>query len=241
MKEEIKTWLKRLGFSRDWLADKIGVSKRTVDNWLSSNIEIPERSATMIRQMIDDSEKIAEGITTNVFSVECTLDQFRRFSRAALSDGLILEDWALRILDAEAANYFNLSSQEPLKIESVSTLQSHELPLLRAAAGSPIIADAEMVEVERDYGQGRFILELRGDSMEPQFQDRQRVILRDIASLKRPVLKYGELYCFVHNGQACFKQWAKGKVLHSFNVEYEDIPADEETSWIGWYDPADNQ
>ncbi len=106
VKEEIKAWLKRLGLSREWLADKIGVSKRTVDNWLSSNIDIPERSLAMIQQLIDDSEKVAEGINTNIFSVECSLDQFRRFSRAALSDGLILEDWALRLLDREATEYF---------------------------------------------------------------------------------------------------------------------------------------
>jgi transcriptional regulator with XRE-family HTH domain len=112
VKDEIKVWLKKLGLSREWLADKIGVSKRTVDNWLSSNIDIPERSVAIIQQLIDDSEKIAEGISTNVFSVECTLDQFRRFSRAALSDGLILEDWALKILHEESLSYFNQTQTE---------------------------------------------------------------------------------------------------------------------------------
>lgn len=121
MKEEIKAWLKKLGFPREWLADKLGVDKRTVDNWLSSDRGIPEKAQLLIRQMIDDSEKIAEGITTNVFSVECTLDQFRRFSRAALSDGLILEDWALKILNEESLSYFNQHESESLRVAADET------------------------------------------------------------------------------------------------------------------------
>lgn len=256
MKDEVKAWLKRLSLSRDWLADKIGVSKRTVDNWLSSSIDIPERSAAMIRQIMDDSEKMAEGISTNIFSVECTLDQFRRFSRAALEDGMILEDWALQILDEEARAHFAKESHQDDGQETARTdindttyrtlnLQIIELPLLRAAAGAPILGDEEMVEVDRDYGHGRFLLELRGDSMAPRFQDRQRIVMRHKSTLKRPVLKYGELYAFVVDGLVTFKQWAKDKqtgerVLRSLNPEHADIVADEATDWIGWFDPADN-
>ncbi|RYD62835.1 MAG: hypothetical protein EOP83_13610 [Verrucomicrobiaceae bacterium] len=119
-----------------------------------------------------------------------------------------------------------------------------EVPLLRAAAGYPILADAELVAPDRELGEGRFMLELRGDSMEPRFHDRQRIVLRDKATLKRPVLKYGEFYCFVHEGAATFKQWAKDKqsrkVLRSLNPEHPDIPADEQTQWIGWFDKEDN-
>ena len=121
----------------------------------------------------------------------------------------------------------------------------YEMPLLRAAAGAPILGDEEMVEVERDYGHGRFLLELRGESMAPRFQDRQRIVMRHKSSLRRPVLKYGELYAFVVDGLVTFKQWAKDKqtgerVLRSLNPEHADLIADETTDWIGWVDPADN-
>ena len=116
-----------------------------------------------------------------------------------------------------------------------------EIPMLRAAAGNPLLADAEMVEVEKDYGHGRFLLELRGDSMEPLFRDKQRIVMRDKSTLKRPLLKYGELYAFVVDGRIAFKQWAKGKVLRSLNPEYPDIIPDENTDWVGWYDPKDNE
>jgi predicted DNA-binding protein len=130
------------------------------------------------------------------------------------------------------------------KTSAPSVITFPEVPLLRAAAGFPILADAEMVEPDRDLGMGRFLLELRGDSMEPRFKHKQRVVLRDKATLKRPVLKYGELYCFVYDGAAAFKQWAKdaegNKVLRSLNPEHADIQAEEGLDWIGWFDKADN-
>lgn len=33
---EIKTWLDEIDRDRNWLADELGVSKRTVDNWFSA-------------------------------------------------------------------------------------------------------------------------------------------------------------------------------------------------------------
>ncbi len=118
------------------------------------------------------------------------------------------------------------------------------IPFLHLAAGSPIVADAEMIEVDKDYGKGRFMIQLHGDSMEPQFKDGQRIVLRDKSKLSRPLLKYGQLYAFIHDGSATFKVWAKdksgNKVLRSLNPDHSDIPADENTDWIGWYDEADN-
>lgn len=49
-KEEIKAWLKESGHDRDWLGAQLGVSRRTVDNWLSSNIRIPGRKLLAIGQ-----------------------------------------------------------------------------------------------------------------------------------------------------------------------------------------------
>lgn len=40
-KAEIKSWLKKNGKNRVWLADRLGVSKATVDKYLSTNVPIP--------------------------------------------------------------------------------------------------------------------------------------------------------------------------------------------------------
>lgn len=47
-KAEIKSWLKKNGKNRVWLADRLGVSKATVDKYLSTNVPIPEKSMKII-------------------------------------------------------------------------------------------------------------------------------------------------------------------------------------------------
>lgn len=42
-RDELKSWMKESGKSRDWVAEKLGVGKRTVDSWFSYK-QIPEKS-----------------------------------------------------------------------------------------------------------------------------------------------------------------------------------------------------
>lgn len=131
------------------------------------------------------------------------------------------------------------------KPKAVASSKVYHIPFLHLAAGAPIVADAEMIEADKDYGKGRFMIQLHGDSMEPQFKDGQRIVLRDKTKLSRPLLKYGQMYAFIHNGSGTFKVWAKdkagNKVLRSLNPDYADIPVEEDTDWIGWFDPSDNE
>ena len=122
VKTEIKAWLKANSLSREWIAEKIGVSKRTVDNWLSSNIEIPPRSIAAITALMDDTAKIADGLRSQVFSVECSLEQFRQFSRAALEAGQTLEEWSVSVLESEARDYFASQRRKGLVPASISAL-----------------------------------------------------------------------------------------------------------------------
>ena len=41
-KDQIKEWLTSIGEDREWLGQKLSVTKRAVDNWLSSKKEIPK-------------------------------------------------------------------------------------------------------------------------------------------------------------------------------------------------------
>lgn len=247
-------WLEQERRSQTWLAEQCGVSKQAVSNWLrEKNPQAISAAAQLIitRLMAEDAAKSdAKPLQNLVLEFEDA--QFEKLEKAALANRQTVRDWSKEILNGIASmdvadfvkQFFPERSRREEIVETASVITFPEVPLLRAAAGSPILADAEMIQPDRDLGEGRFILELRGDSMEPMFRDRQRVILRDKNLLKRPVLKYGELYCFVHDGQACFKQWAKddegNKVLRSLNPEHADIVATEETGWIGWFDPSDN-
>ena len=45
---DLKLWLKDTGYTRQWLADKCGASKRTVDGWFSRKIIPPTAQAVIV-------------------------------------------------------------------------------------------------------------------------------------------------------------------------------------------------
>lgn len=247
--EEIDKRLGELGLDRAWLAAKTNRSPGAIRSALAPAAS-PKHRSEKLQQILSDviereeaarRPQAAPPVLPNRITVEPTVAQFESWDRASrAADAASLSEWAIEELNKAAEAWF--AKITPI-VDPITTTFP-EVPLLRAAAGFPILADAEMIQPDRALGPGRFVLELRGDSMEPRFQDRQRIVLRDKATLQRPLLKYGQLYCFIHEGAACFKQWAKDKegrkVLRSLNPDHADIPADEHTEWIGWFDPADN-
>lgn len=240
--DDIDARLEKLGKSRAWLADSSGRKLRSIGDALApSAVGTSKRSSHLQRALSDaieaeEARQHAAPPAPDRITIECTPVERREWQAASVPKHQgNLDRW---IVDS-----LNDAARHKLFIDE-TVVHCFPVPLLRAAAGFPILADAEIVEVDRDLGPGRFLLELRGDSMEPRFRDKQRVVLRDKSTLKRPVLKYGELYCFCHAGAATFKQWAKdgegNKVLRSLNPKHSDILADEETDWLGWFDPKDN-
>lgn len=253
--DEIDSRLDQLGLDRSWLAEKSGRSPSSIRSALAPNAHPKQRSELLQRALsdaIEREEAARRGRPAepdeNLIRVSFSDEDFAEIEAAAGIVQTPIKDFITRaaIHQARADLAKSAAATPPAVVprEPEPAVAYFPVPLLRAAAGFPILADAEVIEHDRELGEGRFLLELRGDSMEPRFQDRQRVVLRDKATLRRPLLKYGQLYCFIHDGAACFKQWAKDddgrKVLRSLNPEHPDIPADEATEWIGWFDPADN-
>ena len=248
--DEIDDRLEKLGLDRAWLANATKRSPGAIRSALAPAASTKHRS-DKLQQILSDAIEREEAsrrvqlpppALPNRITVEPSVAEFDLWDRASRAAGAeSLHGWALEELNKAADAWF--SQVAPISDNRVVAIFP-EVPLLRAAAGAPILADAEMVQPDHDLGKGRFLLELRGDSMEPRFLDRQRVVLRDKATLRRPLLKYGQFYCFIHEGAATFKEWAKDdqgrKVLRSLNPEHLDIPADEQTEWIGWYDAEDN-
>lgn len=246
--DEIPIRMLKLGVDRAWLAEQCDYTAGSLARILAPNGDPKAKTDKALRRIweaLDREEQrqkrplAPESICQIV--VRPSVDKFTEWNKAALNEKITIEQWAIQALNkaAESGGYTIPDAPSIVPIRC-----AYEMPLLRAAAGSPILADAETIEIDQDPGTGRFMLELRGDSMAPRFADRQRIILRDKNTLKRPVLKYGEFYLFVHQGQSTFKQWAKdskgNKVLRPLNPKHEDILADDTTDWIGWYDAADN-
>ena len=112
-KEEIKAWLKESGHDRDWLGAQLGVSRRTVDNWLSSNIRIPGRKLLAIGQLSSKGrEPIGAEPGPTLLNGQPLLlnpgkDRFNLWNKAwKESDAETLEEWAIRALDGLADKTF---------------------------------------------------------------------------------------------------------------------------------------
>ncbi|MDB6080484.1 MAG: peptidase and domain protein [Akkermansiaceae bacterium] len=107
-KDEIKAWLAANGRDRAWLAERCGVSKSTVNNWLSTSISIPLKKLQMIDRLTVQlqSEKIDErraaGLLpedANRFMLQFSEEDFARINDAANKRGMRIKDyiaWAIR-------------------------------------------------------------------------------------------------------------------------------------------------
>jgi hypothetical protein len=149
MKEKIKAWLKSTHRDRNWLGDQIGVTKKTVDNWLSSPQPIPEAKLQLIQRVMESSQKSPQDPTLpQVFSVEVSLPRFRQYSYCAKMQHRTLEEWVISELDIAAENYFATEHQPP---EPTPPEKSKPLAIAIATA----TATSVMMEAPAGYAVGQ--------------------------------------------------------------------------------------
>ncbi len=108
-REDIKTWLKTVKMSRNELAERLKVSKGTVNNWLSGADPIPKLKLAFIESLMQSSqpEENQSPATTpgtpRAFAVQLSEQDYQRCLAAALRAGKPnLEAWAAQAL-TEAA------------------------------------------------------------------------------------------------------------------------------------------
>ncbi len=64
IKQKIKSWLKERSITRDVLAKRMGVTKRTIDRWLTANEVIPAMKLEVIEQIMQSENKHTSGLNT---------------------------------------------------------------------------------------------------------------------------------------------------------------------------------
>lgn len=204
-KDEIKAWLKNSQRSREWLASQFGdTKKKTVDNWLSSNQDIPIGVLTSIGRMMDDDRRVEDTRIrelpgdTQIFSIQVDLQTFRTYNRAAVAQRLTLEEWVIKTCDEEVVRLAGAGAGEERKILPMIVAEApaasasanygtrrtsggHWIDLVGGvAAGAPIsthIVEAP-VEVEKEYPEGCYALRVFGDSMARKIPDGSVVVVR---------------------------------------------------------------
>lgn len=283
--DDIQLRMRELGVDRTWLAAATDYTPAHLANILAPNGDEKSKTKKALRRIWEalDREESARKLAAAMPSplgyrvfIEPTEEQFDRWMAAAYSvPGRNFDHWSREGLDALAAKELThlagdpgtppapVLNSVPFPPTSGSLVTFPEIPLIHAAAGAPIVTDGETYHPTRDHGPGRFACQLHGDSMAPRYPDGSTVILRDRATLKRPVLKNGEIYLFSIAGEKTLKTYAsrlatkeeiaagqsyvstrdgktKTRVLRSINPEYPEIIVAGEVEWTGWLDPKDN-
>lgn len=112
--DQIKAWLKRERMTRQELAEKIGVSKGTVDNWLCGTHPIPYAKLQYIETLmqpaavppaavniLDEVQVIVIKLTRAEYAAVCAAVE--QHNAANPGNPLTVENWARqRILEAAA-------------------------------------------------------------------------------------------------------------------------------------------
>lgn len=230
-----------------------GVNKSGVSAWENGNRRPSGAAMKILRQLRDEDLVVSQisELELKLLDQNVSLGNFRN------REDYLTESLKHLLVHGQ---FMNVTGRAP---QDAPQLALPEIPLLHAAAGSPIASDVETWSPPRKLGKGRFACQLHGNSMTPRFPDRSIVILRERDSLNKPVLKRGEIYLFEIGGEKNLKVWSsrvatadeiereityvsprdgetKVHILKSLNPDHPEIVVAEEPIWLGWLDPEDN-
>lgn len=189
--EEIKTWMKKNGISREELGKKVFVTKRTVDGWLSAGKPIPAAKMELIERIVEDSENIQFDLPENI---ELLLKQKAEEAKKSIDDLVIevLEKTVKEIQKKQQASgtYPEAveklhpaldNDDEPEEVNNVF-LRPVKLPEImvvgNVAAGE--ITWSDLDEPYPVFDKGITALHVEGTSMEPEIKNGQVVLVRPV-------------------------------------------------------------
>lgn len=94
--DEIRSWLRANGKDRFWLADKVGVSKFTVDKWLAktSGRKIPDPVMKVIRGLMEPEKSQSVPTLTGKLSIQ----DFLLANEAAKDAGMSFDEWITMLI-----------------------------------------------------------------------------------------------------------------------------------------------
>ena len=225
-KEDIKKWLKASGMTREELAKKCGVNKRTVDLWLSSARDVPSKSLLVIQRLMqgeDDSlKKIHLPLSEEQWAVVCEAmkgQSFLEFVNTALQNAAKEKEGARKKFT-------------PVETFTTPPLEAQGRIIGNIAAGN--LADGDTIPQDirlyRELEKGEYLLRVNGHSMEPSIPDGSVVIMKKYTI--PPIPKPGTIVQYHDERGVTLKKLVRRKnpetgkmeyVLHPLNSDFGDI------------------
>lgn len=234
-KEEIKKWLKSSGKTRDDLAKECGVSKRQVDNWLSTSREVPAKALLIIQRLMQDGAhdipgKIHLPLTPEEWAIVCDAmkgESFLEFVNIALRNAAKEKE-----ASEQPSSYpeavekihpeLNTSQQSAYSVNVVGNIA--------AGALQPGDTVPYSIQTPRPLGKDEYVLRVEGKSMEPVIMDGALVVMRKHTI--PPIPKPGTIVEYYDERGVTLKKLARKKnpetgkmdyVLHPLNPDFGDI------------------
>lgn len=245
-KDDIKAWLSTSGRDREWLAEQCGSSKNTVNNWLSTNIQVPSKALRIIETLMRadaEVERAKNPAPPMSLVLEVEGKRFDAYNRAATQRGLIIREWAVDILneaaerDALAEKAAATSNTVPFAVAGTNDeLQFWIDRRGGIAAGSPIDAvNWEPIPVGKKYPEDHYALKVFGESMAPKIPDGSTIIVREVPDNTFP--KQGTIVVYSDANGSTLKVLAyrpakageeanafgKVPILKSLNPQYSEV------------------
>lgn len=240
--KDIKDWLKTIGKNREWLAEKTLVSKRTVDNWITTARPIPPAKLSLIEKLMHGEEEI---------EFELPPDFEKQLRSLADEMHKKLEDMVSYILQVTAREYYkNAAKGEPAHrqftpVETFSSVaeESYNLAVIgNIAAGSLQPGDTipYHVKANRPLGKDEYVLRVEGKSMEPIIADGALVVMRKHTI--PPIPKPGTIVEYYDERGVTLKNWPERRIrkLGRWTMSYTRLTRSMETSsrWTAGRYPA---
>ncbi|QHV14083.1 hypothetical protein C5O10_06890 [Akkermansia muciniphila] len=227
--EDIKTWLKKIGRDRAWLAEKTLVSKRTVDNWLSAGKPIVPQKMELIEKLMSGEEEI---------EFELPPDFEKQLRAMADEAKKTIEDMVSHILQVTAKAHQKRKAEAvhkqftPVKTFTAPPLEAQGQIIGNIAAGN--LADGDTIPQDirlyRELEKGEYLLRVNGHSMEPSIPDGSVVIMKKYTI--PPIPKPGTIVQYHDERGVTLKKLVRRKnpetgkmeyTLHPINPAFGDI------------------
>lgn len=189
--EIIKAWLKENKISRETLGKGVGVSKKTVNNWLSDNRPIPPKKLAIIERLMNGEEEIQFELPENF---EAIIREKAEAAKKSIDD-LVIEILEMTVQEQnrkqqasgtypEAVEKLHPALDKDDEPEEVNNVILHPVKLPEimvvgnVAAGE--ITWSDLDEPYPVFDKGITALHVEGTSMEPEIKNGQIVLVRPV-------------------------------------------------------------
>lgn len=235
LREAIRASLKRYiaesGYSQKEIAEKLGVSKSSVTNWVTGKNSPDVELVIPICKLLNITVREFFGETDCV--KEPTFTEIKKEAAPGLPDEALmvardyhgLDKWGKRVVRSVISDEQARINEEQANTAALDTpdkviyIKRNDL---KASAGDGFLLDEESTE---DFAvlyndltrKADFCVEVQGDSMEPKLHDGDWILVR-----QQPSVDVGQIGLFIVDGNGYVKKQGEDRLI-SVNPDYDDI------------------